>query len=399
MAQRLFDRIMFIAFCEDRQLLPEKTIPKAYTVAGFHAVTNPRWQNFKNLFRFIDAGNETHGIPKYNGGLFAPHAVDELELPDDPWTNFFNTISNYDFADEVNLDVLGHLFERSITELEKLKESGLFGDAEKASQYAAMPQSAKRKQLGIYYTPPELTSRIVQYTVEELIAERFAAAAVEFGISEEDASRGMAPDDAEYWRRCLAILRNLKIVDPACGSGAFLFQAYDVLEARYNEVIGHLDQLGEPDAKKLAEEIPTFILQENLYGVDLSPEAVEITQLALWIRSASPGQLLAKLSENIVHGNSLVHDPDGPPGRFRLARAVPRRASDREEAGLRLRDRQSAVGADQAAGARVLLVARPRNRHRHECGQTPATRRQAGIRRSGFVRALSAGIGAPPIPC
>ena len=203
MAQRLFDRIIFIAFCEDRQLLPEKTIPKAYTVAGFHAVTNPRWQNFKNLFRFIDAGNETHGIPRYNGGLFAPHAVDELELPDTPWTTFFNTISTYDFADEVNLDVLGHLFERSITELEKLKESGLFGDAEKASQYAAMPQSAKRKQLGIYYTPPELTSRIVHYTVEELIAQRFAAAAVEFGISEKEARRGKAPDDAEYWRRCL----------------------------------------------------------------------------------------------------------------------------------------------------------------------------------------------------
>ena len=216
-------------------------------MAGFHAVTNPRWQNFKNLFRFIDVGNETHGIPKYNGGLFAPHAVDELELPDDPWTNFFHTISTYDFADEVNLDVLGHLFERSITELEKLKESGLFGgDAEKAQQYATMPQSAKRKQLGIYYTPPELTSRIVQYTVEELIAQRFAAAAVEFGVSEEGrADRGIAPDDAEYWRRCLAILRNLKIVDPACGSGAFLFQAYDVLERRYNEVIGHLEQVGD----------------------------------------------------------------------------------------------------------------------------------------------------------
>ena len=170
--------------------------------------------------------------------------------PTTPWTNFFHTISNYDFADEVNLDVLGHLFERSITELEKLKESGLFGDAEKASRYAAMPQSAKRKQLGIYYTPPELTSRIVQYTVEELIAERFAAAAVEFGVSEKDARRGMAPDDAEYWRRCLAILRNLKIVDPACGSGAFLFQAYDVLEARYNEVIGHLDQLGEAGRRR-----------------------------------------------------------------------------------------------------------------------------------------------------
>ena len=65
-------------------------------------------------------------------------------------------------------------FERSITEMEKLKQTGLFGgDAEKTEQYAAMPQSAKRKQLGIYYTPPELTSRIVQYTVEELIDERF----------------------------------------------------------------------------------------------------------------------------------------------------------------------------------------------------------------------------------
>lgn len=311
MAQRLFDRIMFIAFCEDRHLLPEKTIPKAYTVAGFHAATNPRWQNFKNLFRFIDQGNETHEIPQYNGGLFAPHAVDNLELPDAPWTTFFKTISNYDFADEVNLDVLGHLFERSITELEKLKESGLFGgDAEKAQQFATMPQSAKRKQLGIYYTPSELTSRIVQYTVEELIAQRFAAAAVQFGVSEQDARRGIAPEDARYWWCCLTILRNLRIVDPACGSGAFLFQAYDVLELRYLEVIGHLERAGDAAAIGLADQVSQFILQENLFGVDLSPEAVEITQLALWIRSASPGQTLATLSENIVHGNSLVHDPE-----------------------------------------------------------------------------------------
>jgi hypothetical protein len=337
MAQRLFDRIMFIAFCEDRKLLPEKTIPQAYTVAGFHAVTNPRWQQFKNLFRFIDAGNKDYGIPKYNGGLFAPHAVDEIELPDTPWTKFFHSISKYDFADEVNLDVLGHLFERSITELEKLKESGLFGDAEKASRYAAMPQSAKRKRLGVYYTPPELTGRIVQYTVEELISLRFAAVAVEFGVSQKEANRGIvpddAPDDAEYWQKCLAILRNLKIVDPACGSGAFLFQAYDALEARYNEVVGHLEQLGRRGAKKLAQEVPTSILQENLYGVDLSHEAVEITQLALWIRSAAPGQLLAKLSDNIVHGNSLVHDPEVDPAGFDWRERFPD-VFNREEAGF-----------------------------------------------------------------
>ncbi len=333
MAQRLFDRVIFIAFCEDRGLLPPGTIPKAYSVAGFHDVTNPRWKNFKNLFRFIHKGNPDHNIHGYNGGLFAPHEVDDLDLPDQPWTGFFNAISGYDFADEVNLDVLGHLFEQSITELEKLKETGLFGDAEKAERYAQMPQSVKRKQLGIYYTPPELTSRIVQYTVEELIDQRFAAAAVEFGVKPADAEKGAAPDDVEYWRKCLDILRRLKIVDPACGSGAFLFQAYNTLELRYHEVLGHLEQAGEQEVAKLAAQVPQFILQENLYGVDLSPEAVEITQLALWIRSAAPGQTLAKLAENIVHGNSLVHDVEVHPAGFdwreRFAAVF-----EREEAGF-----------------------------------------------------------------
>jgi len=323
MSQHLLDRIVFIAFCEDRLLLPERIIAEAYDVKGFGLADNPRWQSFKSLFRFIDQGKRDRNIPPYNGGLFAPNAVDDLDLPDIPWTNFFTTIGGYDFAAEVNLEVLGHLFERSITELEKLKESGLFGDAEKSERYAAMPQSAKRKQLGIYYTPPELTSRIVHYTVEELIAQRFAAAAVEFGIPEKEAQRGAAPDDPAYWRRCLGILRNLKIVDPACGSGAFLFQAYDALEARYHEVVGHLDQLGATDAEKIARQVPTFILQENLYGVDLFPNAVEITRLALWIRAANREQPLPRLSENIVHGNSLVHDPEIDPAGFDWRKRFP----------------------------------------------------------------------------
>ena len=321
-AQRLLDRVIFIAFCEDRNLLPSGTIKRAYEeLPAFTAITNPRWQNFKALFRFVDKGgparpNDPNGrIPAYNGGLFAKSEADDLEL-DDRWTRFFSNIASYDFADEVNLDVLGHLFERSITELEKLKATGIYGDKEKAEQYATMPQSAKRKQLGIYYTPPELTSRIVQYTVDELISERFADLAVQAGIEKSEAERGAAPDDRKYWKKCLDVLRSLKIVDPACGSGAFLFQAYNTLEQRYLEVIGHLEQAGAKDAAKLAEQMPQWILQDNLYGVDLSPEAVEITQLALWIRSATSGQTLATLSKNIVHGNSLVHDAKGHPAGF-----------------------------------------------------------------------------------
>jgi hypothetical protein len=335
MAQRLLDRIIFIAFCEDRSLLPERTIAKAHGVNGFSEAVNPRWKSFKALFGFIDRGNPKANIQPYNGGLFAEHPVDRLEL-DDRWTDFFKNVAEFDFRDEVNLDVLGHLFERSITELERLKESVLLsGDREKLERYAQMPQSVKRKQLGVYYTPPELTLRIVRYTVDELINERFAAAAVRHGIKPAEAKRGVAPDRPDYWRECLGILRDLKIVDPACGSGAFLFQAYNALEQRYNEVVGHLEHHeqnpppskggvrgGTPDAASfppaahLEQQIPHFILNDNLYGVDLSAEAVEITQLALWIRSATVGQTLATLSENIVHGNSLVHDPKVLPDGF-----------------------------------------------------------------------------------
>lgn len=315
--QRLFDRIIFIAFCEDRGLLPTGVIASAYErlPPDFSRITNPRWQNFKELFRFVDQGKPQDGFTGYNGGLFAVSPADDLKL-DDEWTQFFHYVGRFDFADEVNLDVLGHLFERSITELEKLKTGGLFGDAEKAEAFARMPQSVKRKQLGIYYTPPELTSRIVDYTIDELIDERFQKLAVERGTDAEAAARGVVPDDEPYWRGCLAILQNLKVVDPACGSGAFLFQAYNVLEHRYFEVIGHLDKLDAPDARDLEDRVPHFILQQNLYGVDLSPEAVEITQLALWIRSATEGQTLATLSRNIVHGNSLVHDPTIHPAGF-----------------------------------------------------------------------------------
>ena len=240
-----------------------------------------------------------------------------------------------------------------------------------------------------------------QYTVEELIAERFAAAAVEFGVPAKEARSRQGPRYAAYWRRCLAILRNLKIVDPACGGGAFLFQAYDVLESRYREVIGRLQQLAAADAEKLAENVPAFILQENLYGVDLFRPAVEIAQLALWMRSASPGQLLARLSENIVHGNSLVHDPEIDPDGFDW-RTVPRRLQlNREKkkkkkkprSRIRLRDRQPALGADEVAGTRILLLPpwkSPPPRMRPSGGSLSPSWRPAIRRCTNAIKALHA---------
>ena len=114
---------------------------------------------------------------------------------------------------------------------------------------------------------------------------------------------------AAYWRDCLAALRDIKVCDPACGSGAFLIAAYDVLEEAYTEVVDRLVLHEGPDADDLADDIPDMILADNLYGADVSQQAVEITQLALWLRSAQRGKRLADLSENVVWANSLVTDP------------------------------------------------------------------------------------------
>jgi len=152
-AQRLMDRILFIAFCEDRELLPGRSLEKAHRdIPPFTQATNPRWRNFIDLFRAVDKGTPNGHISGYNGGLFEESAIDGLEL-DDRWTNFFQTVGSYDFADEVNLDVLGHLFEKSITELEKLRQGDFFGEGSDPDAYAEMPKSARRKRMGVYYTP------------------------------------------------------------------------------------------------------------------------------------------------------------------------------------------------------------------------------------------------------
>ena len=89
---------------------------------------NPAWENFLDLFAAIDKGAKgKRTITAFNGGLFADDpAINALELADPKWTNAFAGFGNYDFSEEVNVEVLGHLFERSVTELEKLRVGGLF---------------------------------------------------------------------------------------------------------------------------------------------------------------------------------------------------------------------------------------------------------------------------------
>ncbi len=336
LAQKLLDRIIFIAFCEDRDLLKEDCLERAWRdLPAFSKVTNPRWQSFLALFGEVDSGGESAGVEQgYNGNLFKPdEELDELKLADS-WTDGFKNIGTFDFSEEVNVEVLGHLFERSVTELEKLRVGGLFalktsaepppeavfgtrkkkGVKVKASDdersLSKMPKSAQRKRFGIYYTPPAFTGLIVERTVDAVVAERFGALQRKHKVDPEARENQDSKQLLKYWSACLESLKTITVCDPACGSGAFLIRAYDALDAHYKTVVHGLAGAGlsAEEIVKHEDEIPDRILNQNLYGVDLSEQAVEITQLALWIRSARKNRKLSDLSQHIVCGNSLVSD-------------------------------------------------------------------------------------------
>jgi hypothetical protein len=125
---------------------------------------------------------------------------------------------------------------------------------------------------------------------------------------------------AIFWAAWIEQLATVRVLDPACGSGAFLVEAFDQLQDRYENAIEHLVEL--TDQPSLFDPDRT-ILQQNLFGVDLNEEAVEICRLSIWIKTAKPGKVLADLNENIRVGNSVVSDPPGHPRALGWASAFP----------------------------------------------------------------------------
>ncbi|MCC6428186.1 MAG: N-6 DNA methylase [Phycisphaerales bacterium] len=318
-AQLLIDRVVFIAFCEDRGLLPPRTIQEVYEKVHRFSGKGARFRNFLELFRVMDEGHESLALETgYNGGLFKfDPEVDGLTLPDVPWAEFFRWLGEFDYQDEVNVEVLGHLFEKSINELERMRASGLFvppegeeAPGEQGSGDSPMPKSAQRKLHGIYYTPPEFTGLIVERTIDTLVNERFAEIARRHGLDPDHPDKSTPKALAAYWEDCFASLQVIRAVDPACGSGAFVIRAYESFEEHYGRIADGFVVAGmQARAREVESLAPELILSRNVYGVDLSAQAVEITRLALWIRTAQPGKTLADLSQNIIHGNSLVEDP------------------------------------------------------------------------------------------
>lgn len=298
--QKLLDRFIFTLFCEDTSsLLPLNIVKNTYERAINSLSPNDEriWNEFKGLFIAIDKGNNRVKPPinAYNGGLFAyDELLDTLSIKDDVWSHLMR-LADYDFETELNVNILGHIFEQSISDLEEIKFAFLeIWENIKTGEISEIPKEIKRvnekhgrrKKDGIFYTPEYITRYIVENTVGKYLEEH--------------------PDK----------LSTIKILDPACGSGAFLNQAHSFLVREYKNRHETLinEKLAKGEAISLFDYNPAennrTILLNNLYGVDLNQESVEITKLALWLKTAKNDAPLQNLDKNIKCGNSLIDNPE-----------------------------------------------------------------------------------------
>ena len=313
LAQKILDRVLFIAFAEDTGLLPDNTLENAFVARDPY---NPRpvWDNFKGLFRAIDEGNSDLKIPRYNGGLFREDAViNGLNLPDDICEGF-KTLGEYDFASEVSVTVLGHIFEQSIADVERLQA---IARGEEEEPEKATGTSGRRKRDGVVYTPDYIARFIVAETLGTHLREIFddtmrAHAKKGADVTDyENVPWRKKSAEVEAWQAYRDRLKTLRIVDPACGSGVFLIMAFDFMKAELTRVNDKIKDL-LPKAEHfgdLFDYVPdSEILSDNLFGVDVNEESIEITKLSLWIKTARRGKVLDSLSGSIRVGDSLIED-------------------------------------------------------------------------------------------
>jgi type I restriction-modification system DNA methylase subunit len=282
--QKLLDRLIFIRLLEDRKIIESKTLKEIVDnwKDGRHRDIQAQLNSlFKQLnYDFNGEIFKEHPCEKISyGSKIVAEIIDELYFPKSP----------YDFA-IIGVELLGTIYEKYLGKTVRLTE--------KRVKVEEKPEV--RKAGGVYYTPKWVVSYIVENTVGKFIEDK-------------------TPKEIE----------NLHILDPACGSGSFLIEALDRLfqyhltyylanprEARRSELFPNLVVTYDEDGN----EIPRLsiykkgeVLKNNIYGVDLDPQAVEITMMSLYIKilegeRALPHnkELLPSLSNNIRCGNSLI---------------------------------------------------------------------------------------------
>lgn len=307
-SQKLLDRLLFLFFGEDRGLLPPNSVrmilDQWIKLKELDEYV-PLYDRFRKYFGYLNTGfkGKQFDVFAYNGGLFKPDEIlDNTKINDELLYKHTLKLSDYDFESEVDVNILGHIFEHSLNEIDEIKAQ-IEGEAIDKTQ-------TKRKKDGVFYTPKYITKYIVENTVGKLCEEKKAKLEINEEEYYTDKNRQLKTkqillkklQDYRTW------LHQITIIDPACGSGSFLNEALNFLIEEHS----HIDEM----EAKLTDSTIAFsyhsesILENNLYGVDLNEESVEIAKLSLWLRTAEPNRKLNSLNNNLKCGNSLIDDPE-----------------------------------------------------------------------------------------
>ncbi len=251
--QKLLDRLIFLRVAEDREVEPN--ILKNLLREAEKSKNYKPFEAMSVIFRELDK--------IYDSNLFSPHPFESWEIVDN--NGFEKMIERlygkkgqyeYNFK-EMPADVLGTVYENYLNY--KLTQSKKGVNVEKDVK--------KRKEQGIFYTPTFVVDYIVRNALKPVL------------------------DNC----KSVADLKKIKVLDPACGSGSFLIRALEAIAEKYKEF-------------GIDGSVKRQIILENIFGVDLDMQAVEIARLNLLINSLDSKEILPKLDKNIKNGNSLTFD-------------------------------------------------------------------------------------------
>ena len=350
----LLYRLLFVLYAEDRNLLPDETGPyKEYAltrirheIAQSHSDGRPPspraaiyWARLRTIFTAISEGDDELGVPPYNGGLFDPATapiLERVELTDKVLAEVIFALSHvegdrgpkYVNYRDLSVQQLGSIYERIL-------EYGL--RVESDGRVVVDADADERHDSGSFYTPEALVALIVDQAVGPLVKDRveaFTRAAEALGGDNRPVEVRLA--ELAVSDPAVALLE-LKVCDPAMGSGHFLVSLVDwladrVLEAtaeaaaqvEWGEYISPLsdriavvrDRIlkqardhGWPIVQEQLDDrhvVRRMIIKRVIHGVDKNPMAVELAKVALWLHTFTVGAPLSFLDHHLRCGDSVV---------------------------------------------------------------------------------------------
>jgi Eco57I restriction-modification methylase len=352
----LLYKLLFLLYAEARNLLPvtgdyrdysllEKTREVADKIDRSSALSSASTRLYDALlssFRIVDKGDPSLAVPRYNGGLF--------DMEDGEINRF---LSQHKLSDAVLGPVLDRLarFEGQPIDYSFLGVRQLGSIYEGLLEYRIVidgdsvhleNDKGERKATGSYYTPDYIVKYIVSHTLKPILEERelrFASLMAEMAKIREklndkrlgnDSQRGLQREIAKLEREAIASLLDIKVCDPAMGSGHFLVEAVDYLTDELIQILNRYPeenpvlQMLEETRQSILENLqrqgiildshslePTQLLQRVvmkrcIYGVDLNAMAVELAKVSLWLHSFTIGAPLSFLDHHLRCGNSLI---------------------------------------------------------------------------------------------